>query len=132
MFDELMEEMSDDVIEITSASARRLYNAIAAGFQGQYSNDLKPIHSLGGLINDNNEAASDELIASRVAVGETTGNCPRSGVKLQLIQLEKYQRDQLHNGLIQLANTRFEEYSGNDSNDNYAAKHLQSFADWLK
>lgn len=136
LFDELMKEIADDVMEISSASARRLYNAIAEGFQGHNNNnhDLKPIHSLAGLTTDSTEAKPDELIASRVAVGETTrtGICPRSGVKLQLMKLEKHQRKQLHNSLIQLSNTRFEEFSGKHSAVDHAAKHLNSFADWLE
>ena len=132
LFDELMKEMSDDVLEISSASARRLYNSIAEGMEGYNNTTLKPILSLAGLVPDNSEAMSNELIASRVAVGETTGFCPRSGVKLQLIKLEKDQRKQLHNSLIQLAKTRFEEFAGNDQDANYAAEHLNSFAEWLK
>lgn len=126
-----MKEMADDILEISSASARRLYNAIADGMEG-YNNTLKPILSLAGLVTDNSEAMSTELIASRVAVGETTGFCPRSGVKLQLIKLEKDQRKQLHSSLIELAKTRFEEFAGNDQDANYAAEHLNSFAEWLK
>ena len=135
LFDELMQEMADEVLEISSASARRLYNAIVEGFQEEddYNTNLKPIHSLGGLIVDNTKAKSDELIASRVAVGETTGNCHRSGVKLKLINLEKPERKQLHSSLIELSKTRFEEFSrGNHSNADYAEKHLNTFADWLK
>ena len=127
-----MNEMAEDVLEITSASARRLYNAIATGFQGFKNVQLKPIDSLGGLVKNNTEANKDELIASRVAIGETTGICPRSGVKLRLIKLEKDQRQQLHQSLLQLATTRFEEYSRNDSSLDIAEKNLNAFSEWLK
>lgn len=123
--------MADDVLEISSASARRLYNAIAEGCQG-YKNTLQPIRSLAGLATDNTQAKTDELLASRVTVGETTGICPRSDVKLQLIKLEKDQRKELHEGLIKLSNTRFEEFSQNEITSDYAEKSLNEFANWLK
>jgi len=130
LFDELMMEMSEDVLEITSASARRLYNAFATGFQ-EHSN-LQPIHSLGGLATENIEARPDELIASRVTVGETTATCPRSGVKLNLIKLEDHQRTQLQNSLLQLSTNSFEEFAQNNRIDtDYAAQQLNKFADWL-
>ncbi len=135
--------MSDDILEISSASARRLYNAIAEGFQGitenkkekeRENNKLKPIHTLGGLVTDNEKARPCEVIASRVTVGTTNGICPRSGVKLQLINLESDHRRQLHRRLLQLSNSRFEKFSNfaSTESDNYASKHLNSFAQWLE
>lgn len=133
-----MTEMADGVLEISSASARRFYNAIVNGFEeeGIGTGDLKPIHSLAGLATDNRPAGPNELLANRVAIGEKTGFCPRSGVTLQLIKLEKDQRKQLLEGLIQLSKTRFEEFkdsiSFTEAPDDYAAKNLNAFADWLK
>ena len=140
LFDELLSEMSDDILEISSASARRLYNAIAEGFQSEgaseneQNNKLKPIHSLGGLVTDNDKARPNELIASRVAVDATNGICPRSGVKLQLINLEPAHRRQLHKSLLELSNSRFEEFSNFTvgETDDYASKNLNSFAQWLE
>ncbi len=132
LLDEVLNEMSEDVLEITSASARRLYNAIATGFHGVEGVDLKPINSLGGLVMNNATAKADELIASRVSIGATTGICPRSGAKLQLIKLQRDQRQQLHQGLLELAATSYEEYSGNINSINIAEKNLNAFADWLK
>lgn len=135
LFDELLNEMAEDVLEITSASARRLYNAIATGFEGVEGVELKPIDSLGGLVTNNVKAEKNELIASRVTIGETTGICPRSGAKLQLIKLQRDERQQLHQSLLQLATSRFEEFSGDDRDGDsmdYAERSLNSFADWLK
>ena len=137
LFDELMQEMADDILEISSASARRLYNTIADGFKDDSNNNLQPILSFAGVLTNNAKATPEEIIASRVEVGETTGICPRTGVKLQLIQLKRHERNQLHNGLLELANSRFEEFTEQlhlDENptDDYAAKHLNTFANWLK
>ncbi len=135
LFDELMNEMAEDVLEISSASARRLYNAIAIGFRGVEKVDLKPIDTLGGLVINNSKAKSDDLIASRVSIDETTGMCPRVGVKLQLIKLQRDERQQLHQSLLQLSATRFEEFNAKFSYDgsmDYAQKKLNEFADWLE
>jgi len=140
LFDELVAEMSEDVLEITSASARRLYNALANGFHNEeFSNKLEPIHSLAGIAPMNDEAGGNELIASRVAMEKSTGQCPRSGVKLRLIKLEKEQQKQLHNSLLELSTNRFEEFAvrhnntrNKAQNDDYAAQQLNEFAKWLE
>ena len=50
LFDEMVSEMSEDVLEISAASARRLYNSLAEGLKDElFTNKVEPIHSLAGV-----------------------------------------------------------------------------------
>lgn len=137
LFDELVTEMSEDVLEISAASARRLHNALVEGLEGECFADIaEPIHSLGGVVTRNEKAGDNDLVTSRVLIEKSTGNCPRTGVTLQLIKLEKAQQNQLHESLLELSKTRFEEFTGktetrSQRNDDYAAEKLNEFALWL-
>ena len=139
-FDELATEMAEDVLEITGASARRLYNSLAEGMNhDEFSNDIEPIHSLAGVAQDSDPATPNDLIASRVAIEKSTGQCPRSGVKLRLIKLKEHERKQLHSGLLELSEDRFEEFHQvrnqgpkHSQWQNNAAAHLNRFSQWLE
>jgi hypothetical protein len=73
-----MTEMADGVLEIPSASTRRLYNAIVKGFEeeGIGSDDLKPVHSLVDLATDNRPGGPNELLANRVAINSLRSSPP--------------------------------------------------------
>ncbi len=142
-FNELITHMSEDVLEISSASARRLYNALAIGMRHKkFTNQIKSIHSLAGVAEENDEAEPNDLVASRVTVEKSTGKCPRSGVTLRLITLEKTQRQQLHQGLLELSKDRFEEFNKDmggarmrknpENNNDWAAEKLNQFSKWLE
>lgn len=138
LLNELLNEMSEDVLEISSASARRLHNALVIGFKSEKMIKLpKPIHSLAGVPLNNEPAENDELIVSRVSVGNKTGLCPRSGIRLRLINLEKEHRSQLHSQLMNLSDERYQEFIenrkfGNVHDKSYAAKNLNDFSNWLE
>eukprot|EP00567_Pseudictyota_dubia_P013161 CAMPEP_0197438704 /NCGR_PEP_ID=MMETSP1175-20131217/5617_1 /TAXON_ID=1003142 /ORGANISM="Triceratium dubium, Strain CCMP147" /LENGTH=854 /DNA_ID=CAMNT_0042968483 /DNA_START=520 /DNA_END=3084 /DNA_ORIENTATION=+ len=137
LFDELVSEMADDVLEITSASARRIYNALAVGFKGdKMAKHLKEIHSLSGVPSRNEAADDKELVACRVTVDANTAVCPRTGATLRLILIAEKQREQMHESLLQLSKTSIEELnrsqrgrSGSDSE--FAARELTRFSRWL-
>ena len=137
LFDELISQMSEDVLEISGASARRLYNALADGMKHEYfTNNIEPIHSLAGVAREDDEAGPNDLVASRVTIGKSTGQCPRSRVKLRLITLEKEQRQQLHKSLLELSKNRFEEFNSPrnkfNRSDDYAAQKLNEYSAWLE
>jgi len=82
-----------------------------------------------------NQVAGDgELIASRVSVDSKTAICPRSGTKLRLINLERDEKKELHNGLMELSASTFEEFAqkvARDGSYDKAQKALSDFATWL-
>jgi len=127
LFDRLSEELSNDAVEISAAAAKRLYNALSKGFEGH---NMKPLHFLQSLEVRNDPADISELIASRVSLDASTGECPRTGVRLRLINLDDEQKERLKQGLHYLAASAYEERSGKDAGAK-AEENLRSFGDWL-
>jgi hypothetical protein len=130
LLNQLASELADNTIEISAASAKRLYSAFQKGYRdSEMAQDLKPLHVLEPLKTNNDRAATNELIVSRVTLDETTGQCPRSGVQLRLINLDDGQKQQLQEGLVYLASTSYEErhLRKNDK----AKDSLDRFTRWL-
>jgi len=150
LFDELATEMAADALEITSSSARRLYNALAIGFPNESSSPssnpenqdtdvvvstLKEVHPLMSMPITRQLANGNTLVASRVSLDRSTGVCPVTEAQQRLVVLEEDQRGQLHNDLLDLSTEQFTKFAGKmkgkDSADNKAREELQSFSDWL-
>ena len=129
LFDELVEEMAGAIYEIPAASAKRLYNAMASGFAGSELNETA-IHSL--KINTA-RAQSNELLASRVLIDPREGVCPRSGVKLRLIQLSEDDKRKLVDQVLQKAS--LEQYRAPESKSGLTIRKdvnpLLNFYNWL-
>eukprot|EP00571_Detonula_confervacea_P017315 CAMPEP_0172298480 /NCGR_PEP_ID=MMETSP1058-20130122/1116_1 /TAXON_ID=83371 /ORGANISM="Detonula confervacea, Strain CCMP 353" /LENGTH=981 /DNA_ID=CAMNT_0013007755 /DNA_START=554 /DNA_END=3496 /DNA_ORIENTATION=- len=141
LFDELATEMASDALEITSASARRLYNSLAIGFQSESNFDnentivstLKEVHPLVSMPLTNQPTKSDEVVASKVSLNRSTGICPVTNAQQRLIILEPDQRQQLHDDLLSLSTEQFAKFAGRKSSDSpdRAREQLQFFSDWL-
>ena len=109
LFDDIVGEMSEEIIEITPTSARRLYNALAKGFPT--GSGLKPVGTLESLKLNNNRATNGEgVIANRVQIDRNMGICPRTGVKLSLKDLTEAQKETLKQGCRTLALERQESW----------------------
>ena len=109
LFDEIATEMSREILEIPMVAAKRLYNALAAGFPDK---ELEVTSSMTPLKLSEEEARENELIASRVRIDPQTGLCPRSGASLRLIHLADSEREQLKRSILELARssqTKFEQ-----------------------
>ena len=134
LFDKLVSDMSEDVLEITSASARRLYSAFENAFEGQaMAKKLVKMHPLAPLSINHEPAEDGELIVSRVLVPTDSGVCPRSGAALRLINLEPEERKQTLDTLLKLAETTHQAWSGQvGTNDGSALVALREFSDWLE
>jgi Zc3h12a-like Ribonuclease NYN domain len=77
-----------------------------------------------------------ELFASRVRIDLSTGVCPRSGVKLQLIQLAESEKAKLIQGILSLAKSEYERFhekhNHRKSNDHVPAdENLIAYYNWL-
>ena len=137
LFDQLALELADITPEISSASARRLYNAFAVGYNdGNPDNGLNPLHLLEPLKTCNDKAKPKDLIVSRVTLDSNTGYCPRSGVQLRLVKLDLDQKNQLKQNLLQLAKDTYEEFHKDRKNKKYdsslALSSFKRFGNWLK
>lgn len=131
LFDLLASELAETAVEISSASAKRLYNAFRDGYQGQHtSSNLKPLHFLEPIKPCNDSSSCDELVISRVMLDEKNGLCPRTGAQLRLIDLDAEQKKQLQDGLVYLAGTAYEERFGGKNSK--AKKELRQFGATLE
>ena len=131
LFDLLATELAENTIEITSASAKRLYNAFQHGYrEHEASRNLKSLHLLESLKTCNDPADLDELVVSRVLVDDKSGICPRTGVQLKLINLDKGQKQTLQAGLIQLSATSYEER--HKEKNSKAEDSIREFGEWLE
>ena len=132
LFNILVSELAEHSIEITSASAKRLYNAFQRGFQyDAIGKNLKQLHLLESLRVNNEPAKEGELIVSRVQVDKATGKCPRSGSQLRLINLDAVQKKQFQEGLLYLVSSSYQERHRNASRKD-VAENLQKFGEWLQ
>lgn len=132
LFNILITELSEHSIEITSASAKRLYNAFQRGFQGGDSKkSLKQLHLLESLQVENELAEPDELIVSRVQLDKSTGKCPRSGAQLRLINLDAIQKKQFQEALLYLVSSSYKERHRNATKTD-VGERLSKFGEWLQ
>jgi len=142
LFDELVTEMANDVLEISSSSARRLCNSLAIGIQSEAGNEedngvivsvLKEVHPLKSIPLSRQPASNNEVVASRVSLDRSTGLCEVTNAQQRLIILEPDQRVQLHDDLLNLSTEQSAKFAGTRANDdpNRAREKLEEFSDWL-
>lgn len=132
-FDELVSSMAEDVLDISSASARRLYSAFEIAYRGSdVSTNIVKLHPLAPLQPLNETADQSEVVASRVAVNTSSGVCPRTQAKLRLIKLETDERKLLQSSLRELARTQFDKVTKDRQVDIDAAEQFDIFANWLE
>lgn len=128
----LASELSSNSVEISSASAKLLYNAFQRGFECENpAYNLKPMNLFESFQINDDPAKANELIVSRVRIDETTGRCTRSGSKLRLIGLGEDQKQQFKNGLMHLNAVSYEERSKMKDSER-VVKDLRQFGDWLQ
>jgi hypothetical protein len=162
LFDNLAQEMSDDILELCDDCVKQIRNAFVLGFQSierqedpMNTQRKHMIRNLDYIPYDCHLssvqvlAEDDELVVNRVTIDEETSICPRTNAKLRLIKLDDEQRKHMHDTLLTMADLQFEahdaklEARGQKSSkqnhkgrgqvdENYAGKHLDSFATWLE
>lgn len=129
LFDHLVQEMSEYVSSISSASAKRLQKALKRGFREQGSSDSDLISALAPLKPLRGEKIQEDiLIADRVTVEASTGFCVCSNTTLRLIGLEQHQKDEMKNSLIEMAKAT----DMGNRRGNHQKEALLAFWDWMK
>ena len=135
LFDEIVVCMANDVLEITSASAKRIYNAFAKSSSDLMETGTATIDPMSMLQPNISLARNDELIVSRSTVDATSAYCPRSAVTLRLLTLNKPQKERLHDGLLEVAKEAFMEFNKKrkvtKKDSKRAAEGLNDFSDWM-
>ncbi|KAL3916809.1 MAG: hypothetical protein SGILL_005011 [Bacillariaceae sp.] len=132
LFDALSSELAENSIEITSASAKQLYNAFQRGFQGEDSAfDLQPMNMFESFQANDDPASPGEMIVSRVSIDENSGQCARSRSKLRLIGLDDHQKVQFQDGLLKLCAAGYEERH-EQKGSKKVVEALRNFGQWVK
>uniref|UniRef100_A0A7S2KRS3 Uncharacterized protein n=1 Tax=Leptocylindrus danicus TaxID=163516 RepID=A0A7S2KRS3_9STRA len=135
LFNEMVEQMAADVLEISSASARRLYNAFVSSSSDLMATGIKELPSLASMPLCDTKAEDNELVVSRTLLNSTSARCPVSDASLRLIKLDKEQRKRLHDGLIDLSIEQYMEFNQRRNvtkeDSQIAATELKKFAEWL-
>jgi len=134
LLDELLTNLAEDVLEISSALAKRLHTAIQKGFHDKRGGEnLEEQHQLAPLSEENEPAEADEIIASRVIINKYTGVCRRSGARLRLIKLSELEGQELKSKLLALANKEQKSFLQNwkVKPKMCASDMLESFSLWM-
>jgi hypothetical protein len=139
LFDQLANEMAERFVEISSVSARRLYNALEVGFRGtslaKKTERLPPLSPIQSIYTP---ALPGELIANRVTVDRQTGACPRSGVTLRLLEFTTGQKEEFRTRLYKLGQEsnetmqRLNHKSDNDRIFTNRQNPMKAFVNWLR
>jgi len=77
------------------------------------------------------------LHIGRVDIGLTTGLCPTSGAKLHLFRLDEEQRQHVHDTLLAMARSSYQEFTKNrqksdEEDQDYGFRQLSRFSEWLE
>mmetsp|Transcript_18129 Transcript_18129/g.20922 ORF Transcript_18129/g.20922 Transcript_18129/m.20922 type:complete len:679 (-) Transcript_18129:48-2084(-) len=142
LFDELSQEMADDILELTNSSVRILYNALFSGFRESLPPSAHPISSHEDIMKSANCAESNETILSRVTVNKTTAFCPCSRTQLKLYKLEQDSRKNVCRTLFSMAKEQFEEYNEKrklnkkkyfkKQSTSFVEEELNKFCSWIE
>ena len=130
--------MSNDVLEINSSSARRLYNAFyKISSQSNITSTLKELPSLIELPIENTTCSKNELVVSRVPIDSNSAQCPRTNAKLRLILLSMEDKRNFYDKLLTMSQEQYFAFTSTISKNkpkkenDEASKKLTEFANWL-
>ena len=133
LFDDIAAEMADDLMEISAENAAFITKSFSMGFP-EAGVDPDSIPYL------QNETSLNCFRIGRVTIDHLTGVCPASGAKLRLLRLDDRQRRHVHDTLLEMAQSSFEEFrkagkvrqDDDGMDDKHAYKELKKFSEWLE
>lgn len=128
LFNDLATIMSEDLLELSADSVKRLQDDIMEGFHLSITNGT--IGNTGNI-----ENATDHPIIGRVTIDRETGLCPLTGAKLRLFTLNEQRRQHVHDTLLEMARFNFQEYTGQPKggeDSDYGFLQLSNFSKWLE
>ena len=127
LFNQLMLEMSEDLLELSELAASRIFRAFAGSMSN--SDGIPPC-----------KVYSNNIMTGRTKIDESDGICPYTGVKLKLFTLTLDQKKHVHDTLLDMAYSQHEEFglklkkNGKDDirrDGQYAYDKLLEFSTWL-
>ncbi|GKY92606.1 hypothetical protein MPSEU_000230700 [Mayamaea pseudoterrestris] len=129
LFDALLTEMADDLMEISATSAIGIAQALA--------------ESVNETLADANAdwfIQTENLSVSRTLIDNSTAICSKTGVRLKLFALTDFQRKHVRDTLVDMAASQHEEFGlklkakgrkYEDRDGEYARSKLLDFSEWL-
>ncbi len=132
LFGEIATEMGQDILELPQSTAKRIMYDFIEGFTG--TTDPGLYHEIPHIDGHSGVA---RLHIGRVGIGLTTGLCPASGAKLRLFRLDEDQRQHVHDTLLEMARSSYQEFTKNrqkaeDEDQDYGFHQLTRFSEWLE
>jgi hypothetical protein len=124
LFDELCNEMANDILELDESSAATIMDGLNVGFNipsptsfttGWLSDISRWFHHFAQS-NSIKHKAKRRLFIERVSVDNTTGICRKSGAQLRLLTLSKKQKRNVHDSLLEMATFEQEKFCGKGNN----------------
>mmetsp|Transcript_4408 Transcript_4408/g.11043 ORF Transcript_4408/g.11043 Transcript_4408/m.11043 type:complete len:878 (+) Transcript_4408:1121-3754(+) len=108
LLDQLLTEMTEDVLDVLPESAERIMNGFRRGFANR-SESVDDVEQDGG-----SWVSSTSKITLGTVDIPATGICPLTGTALRLLSLDESQRQHVHDTLLEMARQQsFDFLSGN-------------------
>jgi pentatricopeptide repeat protein len=135
LFDELVTEMANDILELSESAVMELSRGFRDGYNGTSANDPAG-NSMGP------RTGSGDVVIQRVEI-PSTGICPLTGVKLRLLSLDDSQRQHVHDNLLEMARLQSQQFVSGSQNKvkvvsetetdvNIGYEELSRFSEWLE
>eukprot|EP00536_Pseudo-nitzschia_multiseries_P012512 jgi/Psemu1/244629/estExt_Genewise1.C_4820015 len=100
LFDSLVSNMANDILELTEATSVELLDAFRAGIKNHLNLEQQ----------QQEEDTSVTVVVDRVEITKDNGTCPATGVKLRLLALANEQRQHVHDTLLEMSKKNTEEF----------------------
>ena len=151
LFNEIVAEMAEDLLELTEESAAVLSRGMREGFYNSMKTYIDPNDDKESCYFDRDVKkfvefrpfcdAENGVYVDRVSINETTAVCAKTGVKLRLFSLSEPQRRQVHDTLLEMSAVQHEEFGeklkgkrkkSDSQGEINALEELSRFSTWLK
>ena len=146
LFDSLVSDMAKDILELTEETSSEIIDSFQIGMKAHFDKQSKFDDKGKGQV-----LSSQNYIVERVKIPKGNGTCPVTGVKLRLLALDEFQRQNVHDTLLEMSQSTTEEWMASiqarnqkESNEkkegntesiqdeNYGYQELLKFSKWLE
>lgn len=100
LLDDLLTEMTEDVLEMSEESAEMIVDGFSKGFDQQAESKHEVNESIQVLTSKD---TINRLTIGKVHIPSESAHCPATGAKLRLLSLDETQRQHVHDTLLEMA-----------------------------
>ena len=144
LLDEIMNQMAEDVTEISEEAAEILFDGFQVGFglsttrnETNTNSTESDFQGIPLCSKDGKVLQEQGVSVGRVTIESATALCPSTGARLRQLTLDHQQRKHVHDTLLQMSATQQKDYGARYQNrtkykfSQVAEEELKKFADWL-